>query len=457
MVRFRLEEKMQHSLVIVLFTITVIFAQQNIPYPVREWGAKDDSFTSVLNEASRAVVGLSNRLAVDGNTTLIAHLGNGYCQGVTVVDSIVYFGNGVYLEIVDMSNPDSLVQLGNCIISGLVDIAVRGSYAYLASGDDSLYIIDVANPANPVEVGQCHTNGQALGIAVNDRFALVAALGGGLRIIDISDPTAPQEIGSFTGQIAVDVTLSGNYAYVAAGAGGLRIIDITTPASPVEVSYYEVSGTANGVALSGNYVYLAVTNDGLRIIDVTDPTAPQEVGYWYNGGPLDVAVREPYAYVAAGNAGLQIIDVTNPADPLHVGYYDTPSVAEGVAVTGSYACVADFNDGLYIIRNDLLLTTQGDDSIILKSFALHQNYPNPFNPSTTIRYDLRERAQVSLVIYDLLGREVRQLVNSVQESGYKTIIWDGKDAQGQRVPAGVYLYRLKAGDFVQTRKLAVLK
>jgi len=97
---------------------------------------------------------------------------------------------------------------------------------------------------------------------------------------------------------------------------------------------------------------------------------------------------------------------------------------------------------------------------VLFSIALtfaHQNYPNPFNPTTTIRYDLPKRAKVSLVIYNLLGREVRQLVNSVQEPGYKKLIWDGKDAQGQRVPAGVYLYRLQAGDFAQTRKLVVLK
>lgn len=111
----------------------------------------------------------------------------------------------------------------------------------------------------------------------------------------------------------------------------------------------------------------------------------------------------------------------------------------------------------YIIRNDLLLSTQDNGSVMPKSFALHQNYPNPFNPTTMICYDLPERLQAKLLIYNLLGREVRQLINNVQEAGYKTLIWDGKGTQGQKVPASVYLYRLRAGDFTQTRKLVVLK
>jgi hypothetical protein len=90
-------------------------------------------------------------------------------------------------------------------------------------------------------------------------------------------------------------------------------------------------------------------------------------------------------------------------------------------------------------------------------FALHQNYPNPFNPNTTIRYDLSERTQLQLVIYDLLGREVRTLVSGLQEPGFKAIVWDGKDAHGQAVGAGVYLYRLRTTEFVRTRKLVVLK
>jgi len=92
-----------------------------------------------------------------------------------------------------------------------------------------------------------------------------------------------------------------------------------------------------------------------------------------------------------------------------------------------------------------------------KSFALHQNYPNPFNPVTTLRYDLPEQAKVNIIIYDLLGRETRILVNEFQDPGYKSIMWDAKNNHGNPVSAGVYIFQIQAGEFVQTRKMVLLK
>lgn len=85
--------------------------------------------------------------------------------------------------------------------------------------------------------------------------------------------------------------------------------------------------------------------------------------------------------------------------------------------------------------------------------ALHQNYPNPFNPTTVIRYDLPEASEVTLKIYDVIGREVRTLVNAKQSAGYKSIAWDGRNEQGVSVSSGVYIYRLLAGNHAQTRKM----
>ncbi len=90
-------------------------------------------------------------------------------------------------------------------------------------------------------------------------------------------------------------------------------------------------------------------------------------------------------------------------------------------------------------------------------FALEPNYPNPFNPATTIRYQLAENSKVTLKIYNLLGQEVRTLVNAQKLSGSHSVIWDGKNNHGQRVTSGVYFYRLQAGDFVKTRKMVLVK
>ncbi len=98
-----------------------------------------------------------------------------------------------------------------------------------------------------------------------------------------------------------------------------------------------------------------------------------------------------------------------------------------------------------------------DLSTMPMTFALHQNYPNPFNPTTTINYDLPIRAQVTLDIYDLLGKQIKNLINESQGAGNRITMWDGTDDLGRRVSAGVYLYRIKAGDFFQTRKMVLLK
>ena len=85
-------------------------------------------------------------------------------------------------------------------------------------------------------------------------------------------------------------------------------------------------------------------------------------------------------------------------------------------------------------------------------FALHQNYPNPFNPITTIQYELPQRSEVEITIFDLLGKKVTTLVTETQEAGYKSIQWNATT-----VPSGMYLYQIRAREFVQTRKMVVLK
>ena len=99
----------------------------------------------------------------------------------------------------------------------------------------------------------------------------------------------------------------------------------------------------------------------------------------------------------------------------------------------------------------------GYETTIPELFALHQNYPNPFNPITTFRYDLPEQATVNINIYDMLGRKIAQLVRSRQEAGDRSVQWNATDMYGKSVSAGIYLYQIQAGEFVQTRKMVLLK
>ena len=92
-------------------------------------------------------------------------------------------------------------------------------------------------------------------------------------------------------------------------------------------------------------------------------------------------------------------------------------------------------------------------SNVPEGFILHQNYPNPFNPSTTISYSLQQRSEVVLTIYNLLGQEVKTLVNDVQTPGNKWITWDGRDNQGDMVGAGVYIFSISTGTRIEARKM----
>tara|TARA_B100000945_G_scaffold230379_1_gene186796 strand:+ start:389 stop:1762 length:1374 start_codon:yes stop_codon:yes gene_type:complete len=137
--------------------------------------------------------------------------------------------------------------------------------------------------------------------------------------------------------------------------------------------------------------------------------------------------------------------------------------AEGIN-PGNYTAGISINSndpdqGTVIIP--LSLTVNGmsseNEALLPQEFALHQNYPNPFNPVTRIRYDLPENSMVNITVYDMLGREVNTLVNKVQDAGFKSIIWDATNDYGKSVSAGIYLYQIKAGDFMRTEKMVLLK
>jgi predicted GH43/DUF377 family glycosyl hydrolase len=91
------------------------------------------------------------------------------------------------------------------------------------------------------------------------------------------------------------------------------------------------------------------------------------------------------------------------------------------------------------------------------AFTLHQNYPNPFNPVCTIRYDLPQACEVSLMVYDILGREMARLVDGYMELGYHQVQWDGREASGREVPSGIYIARLVTPEYSKSIKMLLLK
>jgi len=137
------------------------------------------------------------------------------------------------------------------------------------------------------------------------------------------------------------------------------------------------------------------------------------------------------------------------------------NIMSRLRLQSAYTWTASVSDGLvsvasvdtFTFRTSSTVTaTGGLASDLPKEYALRQNYPNPFNPSTTISFDIPRQSHVKLVIYDVLGRQVRTLVDEEKVPGRYTVNFDASN-----LPSGVYLCRIAAGDFTQVRKMLVVK
>ena len=153
------------------------------------------------------------------------------------------------------------------------------------------------------------------------------------------------------------------------------------------------------------------------------------------------------------------LTIKNQTDPEAEEFYYQVTAVNSVGESGPSNSVSIWGNSFFKKRDEIA------DKInpIPDAFALESNYPNPFNPSTMIRYNLPEASSVSLVIYDLKGNEVIRWAMDNEQAGYKRKTWNGTDANGERVPAGIYLYRLTAQSsesdqvFTQSHKMVLLK
>lgn len=139
------------------------------------------------------------------------------------------------------------------------------------------------------------------------------------------------------------------------------------------------------------------------------------------------------------------------------------SVAAG-SVGGSSGCTSICSPGARVSGGATLESgsvvsdpASKQTALVPDRFALAQNQPNPFNPSTEIEFSLPASAHVRLEVYNTLGRRVRTLVDRTLSQGVHSVSWDAKSDQGERVPSGTYLYRLTAGEEVQSRTMTLLK
>lgn len=158
-------------------------------------------------------------------------------------------------------------------------------------------------------------------------------------------------------------------------------------------------------------------------------------------GQVTVGAMKVDGEAVDGEGELVEFILRSSQDPLPTDF----QITEGVLV--------DLDGGIDAVQ----VIEIGDLRLRPDTFALDQNMPNPFNPSTTITYQMPESGDVKLVIYNLLGQEVRTVVDESLEAGYHKVVWDGRDAVGRQVASGIYIYRLKAASNIQSRRMMLLK
>lgn len=151
-----------------------------------------------------------------------------------------------------------------------------------------------------------------------------------------------------------------------------------------------------------------------------------------------------------------------PSEETMIGTHSLPTFEHNVDEVGEHYYVVSAvdlneNEGEYSEAVNITLLSLVDVHGLPKTFALHQNYPNPFNPNTTIRYDLPEAGDVSIIIYDMMGREVSTLISGQKDAGYHFIEWNGTNSMGYSVAAGVYVYTIQAGKYRDLQKMIFLK
>ena len=409
----------------------------------------------------------------------------GYVDPVSGIEyAIIGDGSGAGITIVDVSNPETVVQISNLNTVAGFDVKVWQHYVYTVTGGSggTGSIVDISDPANPQVVG---TFPSTHNIFISDNGFLIREGNNAFDILDLnSDPTTPQLVwnGAPGGH---DAAVINNRLYDFHGTSGTRIFDFINPANPVllgaiadpTINYHH----SGWVTDDGQFLFICdelaqhPTPD-ITVWDISDLSNPQRVGEFSDPNAIvhNLYVIDDYAYVSYYTAGFRIFDISDPANISIAAEFDT-SPETGESFAGAFGVypflpsgtilLSDWQGGLFTFTFSELNPTGLPGNNKPETFALAQNFPNPFNPSTTIRYALPENTFVNLQIFNVLGQPVRTLVNREQSPGNQSVEWDGKNDRGQKVSSGIYFYRIAARApstgsgprFVRTKRMVLLR
>ncbi len=287
--------------------------------------------------------------------------------------------------------------------------------------DTTNVFIDVSNPA----VGRSDFHWH-VAAAPNPRFWLEAYIWGLGQPIDASS----------TGRVTFWVRAK-------AGSHGFRFW-------VEDASFNGSAGQSAAISINGATVF---ANNQVIVSDPFNNT------WQFVSIPWSLLTSKDTAFVRSNTFAGSWTHTDNAFNNSMVRDFQFDSNALNPPHTGTPTWVDDYYlDQMQLVPEATGVTGINGEQNIPIQYKLDQNYPNPFNPTTQISYNLPQNVTVSLKIYNIMGKEVKTLVNNqLQSPGSYTVQWDGRDNSGNMVASGTYLYRIQASHFTETKKMILLK
>ncbi|MEL6824527.1 MAG: T9SS type A sorting domain-containing protein, partial [Calditrichota bacterium] len=333
-------------------------------------------------------------------------------------------------------------------------------HLFIADSNDTLRVFNINSPDDPKPVGYYEGPRQVAFAEVNNNI-LFLARPYVVQLLDVHDPMTPLEISSYSTGVPFALTALGVHEetlYLGFSNGDIRVLDISDPTQPQERGRYRDFGSEPvGFAFDNDLIYAAYLDRGLAIFQKGFGPVP-----WANIPSLDetkgVAVNGHLVYMADGDAGLRIFEVKSPEQIREAASFKTGNTASRLAISGDRVFMGDELAGIYILQTDFTLQSNiASKSAPDKIFELQPAYPNPFNPSTTVRFELSAAQRIDIVVYNVLGQEVRSIAAGTFESGLHQLRWDGRDNFGNSLGSGMYFLRIQSSHQVQTQRLMLVK
>lgn len=360
-------------------------------------------------------------------------------------------------QILDNQNPllpSLLSKTALPLSTGAMFIKDRFAYFTVSSESESgVAIYDIANAKSPRRIGLITSPGNNEAVFVQKNLLFLASQG--LRIFDISNLSAPRFIAEFSvpGTSTDGIFVMNDLVFLW-GFSQLYILTIRNLPQLELINEIKI-GIANIAISPDTIAFIARGDRGLDVWDLSQPKNPTVLAKYADGDPVnDVDLNKNFLFLA-GDRFCRVLDISNPRHPNRLARSETTIAASQVRYLESHSLVylAGYSLGMLILKFEKdPVSVQIPRAEPPSNFQLFQNYPNPFNPSTKIRYVIPKTSHVLLKIYDHLGHEMTTLVKETKAAGEYEVPWSAES-----LPSGVYVYRLQAGDFVETRKLVLLQ